>query len=94
MTQHVFTLLVELGRALRLFTPGQRRLLEQRDAGCSFPGCTTPPAWCQAHHVQHWSRGGPTDITNAALLCQRHHTHVHRHDLTATITTTGVTWHT
>lgn len=85
--------ILELGRSERLFTLGQRRALWQRDGGCTYPGCTMPPQWCDAHHVDWWSRGGGTDLDNAALLCQRHHTRVHTHDLTATITATGVTWH-
>ena len=36
----------------------------------------------------------PHRPANAALLCPRHHTHVHERDLTATATSTGVTWHT
>jgi hypothetical protein len=86
--------LLELGRRVRLFTPGQKRALALRDGGCTFPGCTIPPQWADAHHVEHWSRGGPTDLSNAALLCGRHHTLVHERDLTATVTATGVTWHT
>ena len=85
---------LDLGRTVRLFTPAQRRLLTRRDAGCSYPGCTIPAAWTEAHHVRHWADGGPTDIHNAALLCPRHHAHVHTHHLTATVTDTGVTWHT
>jgi len=27
--------------------------------------------------VQHWSRGGPTDLDNLVLLCRRHHRSVH-----------------
>jgi hypothetical protein len=30
------------------------------------------------HHSQHWADGGATDVGNAALLCGRHHTIVHR----------------
>ena len=45
------------------------------------------------HHVQHWWAGGRTSLLNTALLCRRHHTHVHRHELTATVTATSVTWH-
>ncbi|MGO1165429.1 MAG: DUF222 domain-containing protein [Janibacter sp.] len=84
---------LELGRTVRWFTPGQKRALWLRDGGCTFPGCTMPPQWTDAHHVDWWSRGGASDITNGALLCERHHTHVHQEDLTATITATGVTWH-
>lgn len=85
--------ILDLGRSVRLFTPGQRRAVWLRDGGCTYPGCTMPPQWCDAHHVDWWSRGGASDIDNAALLCQRHHTRVHAHDLTATVTGTGVTWH-
>lgn len=84
---------LDLGRATRFFTPGQKRLLWLRDGGCTFPGCTMPAHWTDAHHVQYWSLGGPTDIGNAALLCERHHTRVHTQDLTCTITDHGVTWH-
>jgi len=86
--------ILEMGREKRLFTAGQHRALWHRDKKCTFPGCTIPPQWCDAHHVQHWVDGGPTDLSNAALLCQRHHTFVHSQELTATVTATGVTWHT
>lgn len=85
---------LDLGRRTRLFTPSQKRALSVRDGGCTFPGCTIPPQWADAHHVLHWTRGGPSDLSNAALLCPRHHTLVHQRDLTATVTPTGVTWHT
>src|SRR6478672_5974896 len=65
-----------------------------RDKGCTFPGCSRPPTWCHAHHVRHWADGGQTSLANSALLCGRHHTIVHQRDLTATVTDTGVTWHT
>ncbi|WP_052590693.1 HNH endonuclease signature motif containing protein [Luteipulveratus mongoliensis] len=83
---------LDVGREERLFTPAQRRALWQRDGGCTFPGCTIPPQWCDAHHVVWWSRGGSTSLDNAALLCQRHHTLVHRRDLSATVTGTQVVW--
>lgn len=76
---------VDLGRATRLFTRGQRRALWHRDDGCTFPGCTAPAAWTQAHHLVHWADGGPSDLHNAALLCQRHHTLVHDRRLIAAL---------
>ncbi|WP_344946764.1 HNH endonuclease signature motif containing protein [Terrabacter ginsenosidimutans] len=84
---------LDLGYTRRLFTPAQRRALAARDHGCSYPGCTVPPMWCQAHHVTHWLHGGPTDLRNGALLCGRHHIVVHQRGLTATVAATGVTWH-
>lgn len=85
--------ILDLGRSQRLFTASQRRAIVVRDRRCTFPGCTRPPAWCDVHHVEHWSRGGGTDLLNAALLCARHHTLVHQRDLTARVDPTGVTWH-
>ncbi|NYG08215.1 hypothetical protein BJ986_002702 [Phycicoccus badiiscoriae] len=66
------------GTAVRLFTTAQIRHLWLRDRGCTFPGCTRPPRWADAHHLIHWADGGPTDLSNAALLCRAHHTVVHR----------------
>ncbi|MDF8265725.1 HNH endonuclease signature motif containing protein [Luteipulveratus flavus] len=84
---------LDVGREQRLFSTAQRRALRQRDRGCTYPGCTIPAPWCDAHHVLWWSRGGTSSLDNAALLCGRHHTLVHQRDLTATVTDTGVTWH-
>jgi len=85
---------LDLGRTRRLVTPALLAALWARDRGCTFPGCGRPPQWCDAHHVRHWADGGHTALTNLTLLCAHHHTWVHQHDLTATITTTDVTWHT
>lgn len=85
--------LLDLGRSRRLFSPAQRLAAWRRDGHCSFPGCSIPATWTEVHHEHWWSRGGPTDLSNAALLCQRHHSLVHTRDLRATIDATGVTWH-
>ena len=68
---------LDLGRVVRLFTRAQRRRLWRRDRTCTFPGCDKPASWIKAHHVLHWADGGLSDIDNAALLCQDHHTFVH-----------------
>src|SRR6476469_9266517 len=74
------------GRGQRYFTTAQTKALWLRDRHCTFPRCTAPATWCDAHHLQHWLDGGPTDLTNGVLLCERHHTIVHRDRLTATLT--------
>ncbi|WP_066636358.1 HNH endonuclease signature motif containing protein [Serinicoccus hydrothermalis] len=84
--------ILDLGRAKRLVTPGQRRALAHRDGGCTFPGCHVPATWSDAHHVVHWAQGGRSDLSNYALLCPRHHTWVHQHDTTADVDATGVRW--
>lgn len=84
---------LDVGRARRLFTPGMLRAMWHRDKGCTIPGCTAPPQWADAHHIKHWIDGGTTNLTNAALLCGRHHTIAHQKGWTATATTSEVTWH-
>ncbi|GAA2737207.1 hypothetical protein GCM10009867_23500 [Pedococcus aerophilus] len=68
---------LDQGMARRLFDRAQIRHLWLRDGGCTFPGCSRPAAWSDAHHLVHWADGGPTDLGNAALLCRAHHTVVH-----------------
>ena len=84
--------ILDMGRAKRLITPGLRDYLHARDKGCTYPGCSAPPSWCDGHHIIHWARGGPTDRDNLALLCRHHHTVVHRHEHTATVDDDGVHW--
>ena len=31
----------------------------------------------QGHHIQHWAQGGPTTLSNLAMLCRRHHRAIH-----------------
>ena len=57
------------------FPRALRRALHHRDQGCRFPGCGFP--FGQGHHVRHWAQGGPTTLSNLALLCRRHHRAVH-----------------
>jgi hypothetical protein len=76
---------LDLGRVERLFTRAQRRAIWHRDRTCTFPGCTAPGGWTRVHHVRHWVDGGLSDLDNAALLCQRHHTYVHDNRLGAEV---------
>ncbi len=68
---------LDVGRRTPLVPPAMRRVVIVRDRGCRFPGCDRPHAWCDAHHVVHWARGGPTAVANLVLLCRRHHRIVH-----------------
>ena len=85
--------ILDVGRARRLFPPGMLHAMWLRDKGCTIPGCSAPPFWADAHHITHWIDGGKTSLTNAALLCGRHHTIAHQRGWTATATTSEVTWH-
>ena len=66
---------VEIGARTRTIPPALRRALHHRDRGCRFPGCGV--RFAQAHHIRHWAQGGPTTLSNLALLCRRHHGSVH-----------------
>jgi 5-methylcytosine-specific restriction endonuclease McrA len=66
---------VEIGARTRTIPPALRRALHHRDRGCRFPGCGLPLG--EGHHVRHWAQGGPTTLSNLALLCRRHHRAVH-----------------
>jgi len=66
---------VEIGARTRTIPPALRRALHHRDRGCRFPGCGVP--FGQGHHIHHWAQGGPTTLSNLALLCRRHHRAVH-----------------
>src|SRR5437870_1514155 len=60
---------VEVAARTRTIPPALRRTLHHRDQGCRFPGCG--PSFGQGHHIRHWAHGGPTTLSNLALLCRR-----------------------
>ena len=68
---------LDVGRETRTVPRHLRRALVARDRGCAFPGCDRLPGWADAHHVVHWSDGGPTELANLVLLCDHHHDVVH-----------------
>lgn len=65
--------LVALGNRQRVFTTNQRRAIVARDGGCVIPGCSTPPAWLEVHHVEPHARGGATHTDNGVAMCWFHH---------------------
>ncbi len=67
--------IVEIGARTRTIPPALRRALQHRDRGCRFPGCGVRIT--EGHHIHHWARGGPTTLSNLAMLCRRHHRAVH-----------------
>src|SRR5438046_3438805 len=66
---------VEVAARTRTIPPALRRALHHRGRGCRFPGCGV--RFGQGHHIRHWAQGGPTTLSNLALLCRRHHRAVH-----------------
>ena len=74
--------------------PKQFQALWIRDQGLHVPGLLEAPVVVRRTPlIWHWCDGGPTDLSNLALLCPRHHTIVHQRGYTATVTAFGVTWH-
>src|SRR5207302_1687409 len=65
----------EVGARTRTIPPALRRALHYRDGACRFPGCGR--RFGQGHHIKHWANGGPTTLSNLALLCRWHHRVVH-----------------
>ncbi len=68
---------LDLGRSKRLYENGSRRAMDLRDQHCRAEGCDIPAAWCEAHHLIPWSRGGKTDLADGLLLCSHHHHRAH-----------------
>jgi len=66
---------LDVGRKTRTIPTAIRRALSARDTRCQFPGCSAKR--CDAHHIDHWMDGGPTNFDNLVLLCRRHHRLVH-----------------
>lgn len=64
------------GRRRRRFSTAQLKALRLRDRCCQTPGCGRT-RFLHAHHVVYWSRGGPSDLDNAVLLCGSCHRAVH-----------------
>ena len=67
---------IGIGRRSRQVPGWLWRVLWRRDQGCRFPGCERQ-RWIQNHHIQHWTKDGPTDKQNLVLLCWHHHHLVH-----------------
>jgi hypothetical protein len=65
---------LNIGRRTRSIPPAIRRVLQLRDRGCAFPGCTHD-RFLHGHHVRHWLHGGETSAENLVLLCT-HHPHL------------------
>lgn len=68
---------LDVGRAKRLATAGQRRALEAAHETCAMPECTVAFHHCQIHHIDYWESGGGTDFGNMVPLCSQHHHAAH-----------------
>ena len=82
--------ILDLGLSKRLHSRYQRIAIAKRDKGCVWKGCDRPPSWCEVHHPQWWSRGGPTDLDNGALFCFYHHHLLHEGEWHARMAADGI----
>jgi hypothetical protein len=84
---------LDLYRTRRIASPSQTVALIARDGGCSFPGCDTPPSWCERHHIVAWQDGGATNLDNLTLVCRYHHRHFETGGWTCQMNADGLpTW--
>ena len=72
---------VSVGRSQRAIPDRLRRMVEDRDRGCAYPGCTAT-RFVEIHHIKHWAEGGGTDYGNLISLCPHHHDAHHAGDFT------------
>ncbi|MBO1032413.1 HNH endonuclease, partial [Tessaracoccus sp. SD287] len=70
---------VAVGRSMRIVPNRTRRLIEDRDQGCRYPGCPAT-GFLENHHLIHWNQGGDTDPPNLLSLCPFHHRSHHLGD--------------
>lgn len=72
---------LDLGRARRIATPGQRLALGALWSTCSFADCRRPFHWCDIHHTRPFNADGghgKTDLAELTPVCR------HCHDLSHT----------
>lgn len=68
---------LDAGGTIRHTNRKQRRALRAMYRTCAFHGCDAAFNRCEIHHITPWGHGGPTDLSNMAPLCARHHHVVH-----------------
>jgi Domain of unknown function (DUF222)/HNH endonuclease len=76
------SVVLEAGRSSRSIPIHLRRLVIARDRHCRYPGCNSPAAWSEVHHIVYWENNGDHKLSNLVLLCARHHHRVHAHSET------------
>jgi hypothetical protein len=82
--------ILDIAVTRRLHDRYQRHAIVKRDGGCCWKGCDRPPAWCEVHHPEPYSDGGPTTVDNGALFCFVHHHLLHDADWHARLAPDGV----
>ena len=68
---------LDLGRTRRVASDGQRTALAALWATCAIADCDAPFEWTEIHHVDHFEKGGRTDIRRLVPACRHCHDLVH-----------------
>lgn len=55
------------GRSRRAGSPNQYLALCAEEGMSTAPGSSSPPAYCDIHHIDKWDTGGPTDVDAMTL---------------------------
>jgi hypothetical protein len=71
---------LNVGQTQRFHTTRQRTAIAARDGGCLAPDCERPPSWCEVHHINPYSTGGDTSVSDGVLLCRYHHLLTHNNN--------------
>lgn len=85
MTGHVRRVLIDSdsvvidrGRATRLFTGEARAAAKLLFQECAHPGCSVKVRYAEVDHIDEWHEGGRTDQRNSAIECKPHNLDKHR----------------
>ena len=76
---------LDVGRASRTATSGQRAALRATHDSCCVRGCDVSFRYCQIHHITWWRNRGDTDLANLAPVCSKHHHLIHDYAWTLTL---------
>jgi len=68
---------INVGRKYRTATDSQWTATKAIYNSCAWKNCDRRLSWCQLHHIDEWTNGGPTDFENLVPLCNQHHHNVH-----------------
>jgi hypothetical protein len=66
-----------VGRTSRTVPPKMRQALNVRDRHCQTGSCDMDARLCEPHHIIPFWKGGPTELWNLTLRCERHHRLLH-----------------
>jgi hypothetical protein len=83
-------IVLDYGRAVKEPPPELAHAVAARDQGCRWKSCDRPVGWCDVHHVREYVKHfGPTAIGNLVLVCEKHHTVLHRRGWSAKLHANG-----